>query len=236
MPHLLPRAFGLEHRPSSSRPFPPANPFPAALLDALAGYRYLVHTLGFRPRDVVVCGDSSGGQLALSLVRYLVLSRLPSLPPPGALVLLSPTGDWARTAAGMPGCALDANEPTDIVGVVLRCGYTARSILGRLPPAHVRTSPWLSPSSLALPASATEGGALFAGFPPTCVLGSAAEQIVDGIRVLKGRLAEAIGEEKVCYREWPHAFHNWVAWGFHEPERTEALEDIRRFLEGVYEE
>ena len=45
------RIFTLEYRLSSAKPFKQANPFPASLMDAVAGYRYLVHDLGF---DLIV--------------------------------------------------------------------------------------------------------------------------------------------------------------------------------------
>ncbi|KAH7884184.1 Alpha/Beta hydrolase protein [Phlebopus sp. FC_14] len=74
----LTRTFAVEYRLSSARPYEDANPFPAALVDALAGYRYLVEDVGFSPRDIVVLGDSAGGNLALALVRYLRDSQPPS--------------------------------------------------------------------------------------------------------------------------------------------------------------
>jgi acetyl esterase/lipase len=227
---IISRAFALEHRRASSAPFPAANHFPAALLDALAGYRYLVDTLGFDPHNIIVAGDSSGGQLALMLVRYLIAAKLPSLSPPGALILVSPTADWGRTQTGTPSSTLDANEPTDIVGMVLRSDYTPQSILGKLNPSELSTNAWFSPGSLKLP----DPAGVLAGFPPTLVLASSAEQIVDGIRVLRDRLIADNGKEKVTYVEYPHAFHVWLAYMFHEPERTSALGDVRRFLSQVY--
>ncbi|RPD69152.1 hypothetical protein L226DRAFT_616992 [Lentinus tigrinus ALCF2SS1-7] len=62
------RTFAVDYRSTASAPNPPANPFPAAALDALAGYRYLVHDAGFAPENIVVAGDSASGNLALALV------------------------------------------------------------------------------------------------------------------------------------------------------------------------
>lgn len=45
----------------------PENPLPAAMEDGFAAYRHLL-TLGYRPRDIIVGGDSAGGGLALSVV------------------------------------------------------------------------------------------------------------------------------------------------------------------------
>ncbi|TFY71376.1 hypothetical protein EVG20_g1621, partial [Dentipellis fragilis] len=71
-----PASSAVEYRVSSAAPFKAENPFPAALLDGLAGYRYLVHTLHFSPDNIVLGGDSAGGHLALSLARYIALAAL----------------------------------------------------------------------------------------------------------------------------------------------------------------
>jgi acetyl esterase/lipase len=59
------RAFSIEYRLSSTAPYASTNPFPAALMDALAGYNHLVNNVGFDPSDIVVEGDSAGGHLHL---------------------------------------------------------------------------------------------------------------------------------------------------------------------------
>src|SRR5690349_2761112 len=43
----------------------PEHPFPAALEDALAGYRFLL-TSGFDPARIVLAGESAGGGLAVA--------------------------------------------------------------------------------------------------------------------------------------------------------------------------
>lgn len=67
----------------------PEHPHPAALEDALQVWDYLMH-FGYGARDVIVTGDSAGGNLALSLV--LKLKEQGRLLPRG-LVLLSPWTD-----------------------------------------------------------------------------------------------------------------------------------------------
>ncbi len=67
----------------------PENPYPAATEDALKAWDYLM-LLGYGARDVIVAGDSAGGNLALSLV--LKLKQQERLLPRG-LVLLSPWTD-----------------------------------------------------------------------------------------------------------------------------------------------
>ena len=48
----------------------PENPYPAATEDAMQVWNYLM-LLGYGARDVILAGDSAGGNLALSLTRRL---------------------------------------------------------------------------------------------------------------------------------------------------------------------
>ena len=50
----LRRTFAVDYRLCSAEPFPRANGFPAALLDILAGYRYLVHSAHFQPKNIIL--------------------------------------------------------------------------------------------------------------------------------------------------------------------------------------
>ena len=52
----------------------PENPYPAALEDAMKAWDYLM-LLGYGARDVIIAGDSAGGNLALSLVLKLKAKR-----------------------------------------------------------------------------------------------------------------------------------------------------------------
>ncbi len=72
----------------------PEHPFPAALDDAMAAYKQLL-SLGIAPADLVVGGDSAGGNLAVAL---LLKAREEDLPQPAGLYLLSPWLDL--TASG----------------------------------------------------------------------------------------------------------------------------------------
>ena len=62
--------------------------FPAALQDAVTAYQYLLDQ-GISPKQVVVSGDSAGGSLAVSLLRY-ISNRNVDLPEPSAAFLFSP--------------------------------------------------------------------------------------------------------------------------------------------------
>jgi len=70
----------------------PRHPWPAALEDCLAAYRWLLEQ-GFAPQHIVVAGDSAGGNLAITMVMAL---RDAGIPLPAAVACLSPVGDLAR--------------------------------------------------------------------------------------------------------------------------------------------
>jgi epsilon-lactone hydrolase len=67
----------------------PEHPFPAAIEDAQAAYRWLL-AQGIGPRQLVVAGDSAGGTLLLALLLQLRDHRQPL---PAAAVCLSPAPD-----------------------------------------------------------------------------------------------------------------------------------------------
>lgn len=67
----------------------PENPYPAAAEDAMKVWNYLM-LLGYGARDIIVAGDSAGGNMALSLVHKL--KEEGRLLPRG-LVLMSPWTD-----------------------------------------------------------------------------------------------------------------------------------------------
>jgi monoterpene epsilon-lactone hydrolase len=67
----------------------PENPFPAAVDDALASYRFLLEE-GFEPRHIAFAGDSAGGGLVVST---LVAIKEAGLPQPACGWVISPWVD-----------------------------------------------------------------------------------------------------------------------------------------------
>jgi monoterpene epsilon-lactone hydrolase len=67
----------------------PENPFPAAVDDALASYRFLLEK-GFEPRHIALAGDSAGGGLVVST---LVAIKEAGLPQPACGWVISPWVD-----------------------------------------------------------------------------------------------------------------------------------------------
>ncbi|MCS6926498.1 MAG: alpha/beta hydrolase [Candidatus Binatia bacterium] len=67
----------------------PEHPFPAAVEDGVASYRWLLEQ-GFAPRALAIAGDSAGGGLT---VATLISARDQGLPLPAAAVCISPWSD-----------------------------------------------------------------------------------------------------------------------------------------------
>jgi len=68
--------------------------FPAQLQDAVTAYKYLIDQMQIHPSQIVISGDSSGGHLALDLLRYIVdFNSVSVLPAPKCSLLWSPWCD-----------------------------------------------------------------------------------------------------------------------------------------------
>ncbi|GEM11659.1 lipase/esterase [Rhodotorula toruloides] len=104
------RVVGANFRKSTS----PESAFPAALQDALTTYAHLVLDLGYR--DIVLAGDSAGGNLSLMFLQYLTATLLPATTPslvlPTGLLLLSP---WCDLTAQTFGKSRDRRFENDII-------------------------------------------------------------------------------------------------------------------------
>lgn len=123
----------------------PEHPYPAALTDALRAWDYLM-LLGYGARDVIVAGDSAGGNLALALT--LKLKEEGRLLPRG-LVLFSPWTDL--TASGKSYQTKAALDP------VLDMEYLQRAIADYAGKEDLQ-SPYISPLF-----------GDFTGFPPVYI-------------------------------------------------------------------
>ena len=215
------RLFSLEYRLSSSAPFPVANPFPAALIDAVTGYNYLITELGFEPSDIIIVADSAGAHLALCLFRYLIETSVFSVP--GAFIGLSPLCDLSSSHLAVHDSSLLFK--TDLVGRLDQglLAWAWESFAGPLhdDPNHGPTkNPYLSPASISPDIEATIS---FEGFPETFLVSGGAERVRDVVRTLKERMARDLGEDKVTAYEAPDGIHDFLVFTWHEPERTEVL-------------
>ncbi|KAH8119619.1 alpha/beta-hydrolase [Phellopilus nigrolimitatus] len=222
-PSLL-RAFAIEYRLTS----PDANPFPSQLLDALAGYNYLVGAVGFSPENIIIVGDSAGANLALALTRYLVSNSgtLPLLPaPPGALVLLSPWGDLTGSH-DTPGSTAFRHGASDFVSPPHPQSKGSASNAYAGPHGYeFLANEYISP------ASKNVEYVSFKGFPRTFISIGDAEVLVDQIQTLRERLVADVGEERVETLVSKDACHDFLWFDWFEPQREEALTAIASWIE-----
>lgn len=95
--HVAPLALFAEYRLSCT----PAGRFPAALQDAVSAYTFLI-ARGVKPEAIILSGDSAGGHLCISLLRYIREHALDRIPEPRCVLLWSPWVDLAGAAFPTP--------------------------------------------------------------------------------------------------------------------------------------
>ncbi len=224
------RALTVEYRLTKHRSMKPYNPFPAGLIDVVAGYNHLVNVVGFSPEDIIVEGDSAGGNLALALVRHLIDNQghtgaqMPRSP--GALILCSPWVDLTPATRNIE-AAVQYNIPSDFVSVANRgTNSLIATYCGPLGPSAAATNPYLSPATFS-----SRTNVSFKGYPRTFILAGGAEVLLDSIRLLRQGMTRDIGADQVTYVEKPLAVHDFLTLMWHEPERTECLKSIAQWIE-----
>ncbi|CAE6481758.1 unnamed protein product [Rhizoctonia solani] len=227
------RTMSVEYRLCSSDPHPAKSPFPTALLDGLAGYLYLTRTLGFKPQNVFISGDSAGGNIAQSIVRYLRDHPELGMGAPGGLILFSPWADPTGTHDGMPNGVATENSKCDFVRPQTDRDsmgqYGLRSLLGKISLQDSRQNPYLAPASLEMDPQTVRG--MFSGFPPCYVVGGGGETLLDSIRTLQQRMAADIPENNFVYDEVPDAIHDFVCLPLWEPERSNTFTGILDWIQ-----
>ena len=224
------RVFSLEYRLAVGKPSEPAHPFPTQLLDALAGYNYLVNVVGFSPDNIIIAGDSAGGNLAHALTMYLTdykdTTDLVIPAPPSAVILLSPWVDLGVTHINLPRGSAKTLIPSDYIDVTgSRTKYSIDAFVG--PHGHeiAEINPYISPASLD-PGLHVD----FKKFPRTFIVAGGAEVLIDSIRTLRDRMVKDLGEGKVRYFEAPDGCHDYLFLTFYEPERTNTLVEINKWV------
>lgn len=161
----------------------PEHPYPAATDDALKAWNYLMY-LGYGARDVIVAGDSAGGNLALSLT--LRLKEQGRLLPRG-LVLLSPWTDLTKS-----GKSYESRKEVD---PVLDHEYLDRMI-ENYAGGQALSNPLISPLF-----------GNFKGFPPTYIqVGDNEILLSDATLLHKKLLKENVSAHLDVYKGMWHVF------------------------------
>jgi monoterpene epsilon-lactone hydrolase len=183
----------------------PEHPFPAALEDALTGWRFL-RKQGIAARHIAIGGDSAGGGLTVALINQL---RETQEELPGCAWLVSPWTDL--TMSGSTLATKDAVDP------IIHREYLGELADAYLPAGMDRKDPRVSPLYADLK-----------GFPPTLIqVGSAETLLADATR-----FAEAAGaaDVPVTLEIWPQMIHAWPLWNAHLEPGRRALANAGAFI------
>lgn len=181
----------------------PEHHFPAALLNSVAGYRFLVDE-GYDAGQIIPAGISAGGTLALGLTLY---ARDEGLPLPGGVIAMSPAVDML-----FPGDSVARNRDFDWIPPerlhAIRDTYLAGSN-----PCNPLASPMYADLS---------------GFPPLLVQADTHEVLFDDII----RLVEkaAIDGVPVTFEKYPRMFHCWQMFGREVSQAGKAIRSAARFV------
>lgn len=182
----------------------PEHPFPAAVDDATAAYRWLL-AQGYKPGKIVISGDSAGGGLALAT---LIALRDAGSPMPAAAVPISAWADLEGTGASIKTRA--ATDPmVDQAGLHRMATLYAGD--------RNMKNPLLSPIH-----------ADYKGIPPMLLQVGDAEVLLDDSTRVADR-AKAAGV-KVELEAWPEMFHVWHVFAKILPEGQQAIDRIGAYV------
>ena len=188
----------------------PEHPFPAALEDAVRGFRWICEhgPEGRAPaRRALLLGDSAGGGLALATLLAL---RECNAHRADAAVTLSAWTDLTNSGASMI-----ENEDPRLGGKAVPECFAGLYLQGQDPR-----------QPLASPLFAT-----LEGLPPIFMQASAAELLRDDSVRFAKQVRAAGGE--VHLDIWPDMVHVWQGFAPHLPEAIEALRRVGAFVAGI---
>ena len=187
----------------------PEAPFPAARDDARAAFDALV-ARGHAPGDIVLGGDSAGGNLALGLLSTLCTAGTP----PAGLFAYSPVTDLSFS-----GASIGENRSADPMLPFGRAGDLVRYYL---PAGVTGDDPRVSPHF-----------AEFPNPPPVLLQFSSTEILRDDSRRMADKLRAAGGV--VIEDEWARTPHVWQIFDGWVPEARQALESTAWFIRELWD-
>ncbi|OAI38855.1 alpha/beta hydrolase [bacterium SCGC AG-212-C10] len=182
----------------------PENPFPAAVDDGVAGYKWLL-SQGFAPSKIAISGDSAGGGLTAAT---LIAARDAGLPMPACAALISPWLDLEGTGDSMTSRA--ALDP--MVGPGLK--VMANDYLAGADPRTPLASPIYADLT---------------GLPPLLIQVGTSETLFDDSTRFDAR-ARVAGVQ-VTFESWDDMFHVWHSVAGLLPEGVQAIERIGAFVQ-----
>jgi acetyl esterase/lipase len=192
------RALAIDYR------LAPENPFPAAVADSTAGYRWLI-AQGVDSSKVVIAGDSAGGGLT---VATLLALRDAGDPLPAAGVCLSP---WTDMECRWESVTVPAGEE----GILVR-----ESVL-RMARAYVGEADPRTPLASPIHADLTR-------LPPLLIqVGTAGDLLDDANRLAERARADGVD---VTLETWDEMIHVWHTFAAILPEGQQAIDRIGEFI------
>ncbi len=187
----------------------PEHPYPASLEDCTAAYNWLVST-GIEPKNIVIAGDSAGGNLTLAT---LIKLRDSGIPLPAAAVCLSPPTDMVRDESFFE------NAETDPILADVGLFWWIHAYLAGADPSD----PLVSPVR-----------AVLRGLPSLLIQVSTSEMLYSGSKRFAERAKAA--DVAVTLETWNDMPHVWHAFGLHQlPESKEAISRIGEFVKKLFE-
>lgn len=184
----------------------PEAPYPSAIDDALRVWDYLMY-MGIGARDVIVAGDSAGGNLALELALAV---KAQGRSQPRALVLMSPWTDMTMQGASYQKCA--ALDPMLTHDYIDSCRTAYRGANSTLE--------WEDPSLSPLFAD-------LRGLPPTLIQVGTNEILKsDSINLAKAMTEQEVYAVLEVYPECWHVFQQMPI-----PHAAQAMESVGRFVQ-----
>ena len=187
----------------------PEHPYPAALEDAVYAYRWLLEEKKYQPSQIVVAGDSAGGNLALELALAV---KAQGRSQPRALVLMSPWTDMTMQGASYQKCA--ALDPMLTHDYIDSCRTAYRGANSTLE--------WEDPSLSPLFAD-------LRGLPPTLIQVGTNEILKsDSINLAKAMTEQEVYAVLEVYPECWHVFQQMPI-----PHAAQAMESVGRFVQKI---
>ncbi len=183
----------------------PEAPYPAALDDCVAAWRWLIRDCKTNPDRVVPVGDSAGGNLAVAMMLRL---RDEGEAPPAGAVCISPVFDLALTGGSVTARAV--RDPCILPESLRRC---SAAYLGDTDP----TTPLASPLYADL-----------AGLPPL-LLQFGSEEMLRDDSVRLGEKTKAAGVA-VSIEEGDGMIHVWHLFADRLPEARAAIGRVGVFV------
>jgi len=188
----------------------PEHPYPAGLQDCMKAYQWLLRQ-GFKPSNIIIAGDSAGGNLTLTTILNL---RDNGIPLPKGAVCFSPS------------TTLDTFDPshgeTDPILADIGIFWWIPAYLGIENPVDPK-NPLVSPLLGDLQ-----------GFPPVLVQATPLEILFEQAQQFVER-AKATGVDATL-QTWDGMIHAWQLFGLGVfPEAQEAIEKVGEWVKKLYE-